>query len=245
MRKVARTQLQPIVELALQKEQQRADGLKAANALDVNPHWKSARQRVVLKRDVLGALKGMAGDRNRCMYCLDSNGSDIEHFWPKRRFPERMFVWPNLLLCCSTCGNLKLDHFPRRDERPLLLDPASDEPWESLDFDPTTGNLTARFDAVQKDWIEKGVETTKLLHLDRREELANGYLRSWQRICRATQRLLADRNAIAQNFIAELQLEDDHGLVDWAFRYGGKTMDPFSLLKAEMPEFWQECLGLI
>jgi hypothetical protein len=27
------------------------------------------------------------------MYCLDSHATDIEHFWPKTPYPQRMFVW--------------------------------------------------------------------------------------------------------------------------------------------------------
>lgn len=179
------------------------------------------------------------------MYCLDSHGSDIEHFWPKAVYPERMFVWPNLLLCCTSCGNHKGDQFPKNAGRPLLIDPTVDDPWDSLDFDPVTGIVTARFDRQRNDYVAKGVETVRLLKFDKREGLSEGCRRSWLRICKSVERLLAGNNLTEDAFIDELRLGDEHGLLEWCFRYGGSSLETFLQFREEKPGFWNRCTQLI
>lgn len=44
--------------------------------------WKSARQTTTMQR-IIETLQSMMGPRQRCMYCVDSHGSDIEHFGRK------------------------------------------------------------------------------------------------------------------------------------------------------------------
>ena len=92
--------------------------------------------------EVRGALEAMATGRGRCMNCEDSLGTDIEHFYPKARYPRRAFSWTNYLLACSHCNsNLKRQRFPFLDRRPALLDPTTDDPLDHLLFIPSTGEL--------------------------------------------------------------------------------------------------------
>jgi uncharacterized protein (TIGR02646 family) len=84
----------------------------------------------------------MASGLQRCMYCEDSQGTDIDHFDPKSRTPIRAFDWSNLLLACSFCNsNAKRSQFPvdPATDTPLLVDPTSDDPLEHLSLSPTTG----------------------------------------------------------------------------------------------------------
>ncbi|EFE74634.1 hypothetical protein SSIG_02186 [Streptomyces filamentosus NRRL 11379] len=77
----------------------------------------------------------MAPGHQRCMYCGDSQGTDIDHFEPKSRAPLRTFEWLNHLLACAYCNsNQKRNRFPRSetDGSPLLLDPTLQEPLEHL-----------------------------------------------------------------------------------------------------------------
>jgi uncharacterized protein (TIGR02646 family) len=95
-------------------------------------------------RAVRKALEAMASGRSRCMYCEDSLGTDIEHFYPKARYPLKAFSWPNHLLACSHCNsNLKRDQFPFYRRRPALIDPSVDEPAKHLAFLPSTGEFHA------------------------------------------------------------------------------------------------------
>ena len=148
MRRVIRAHLEEDVLTKLRQRQVKTNRKHADGSLDIEREWKSARKTLPLKA-VLASLKGMMGARERCMYCLDSHGTDIEHFWPKTPYPKKMFMWLNLLLCCTECGRFKGDRFPLAEDQPLLIDPTAEDPWLYLDFDPVTALLTKspeRFD---------------------------------------------------------------------------------------------------
>jgi uncharacterized protein (TIGR02646 family) len=183
----------------------------------------------------------MMGKRERCMYCLDSHGSDIEHFRPKATFPKRMFRWRNLLLCCTECGRFKGIQFPLQGKRPLLIDPSKEEPWRYLDFDPDTGNVIARFDLQAGTYSPKGEKTEEILQLDRREALAAGYQKTYRRLCKKVQRFLDEPNLSADKLIAELQEADDHGLLGWCFFGTGQDETPFKDFEQQHPLLWQYC----
>lgn len=93
-----------------------------------------------------------ATEPERCMYCEHNDGGEIDHFWPKHRFPERAFAWENFLWACSRCNNRKGTDFPCDPPgRPVLLNPTdpADIPRDHLLLSPTTGRyefLTLRGD---------------------------------------------------------------------------------------------------
>ena len=105
---------------------------------------KSSAQHRATFDVVRAKLQEMAAGRTRCMYCEDSLGTDIEHFYPKAQHPERAFTWTNYLLACSHCNsNLKRELFPLLNGQPALIDPSSDDPAQHLSFLPSTGALVA------------------------------------------------------------------------------------------------------
>lgn len=241
MRKIQRIPLPPGVNFELLRKQ------SAANARRGNPDfsppriWDNARgSRAVLA--AAATLAKMAGDTERCMYCEDSHGTDIEHFWPKTPYPESLFVWRNLLLCCTECGRLKGQRFPLDEtSSPLLLDPTVEEPWQHLDFDPETGNLVARFDIDRNAFSDKGKATVALLALDRREALARVYRRTHQRLAKITAEAIDDGNPNADLLIERLRGADDNGLIAWCFHGSGKDTEPFRGLRQTHPDLWDIC----
>jgi uncharacterized protein (TIGR02646 family) len=218
-----------------------ADTKHIAGTLNVEATWKSARQTKPINV-ALGVLKTMAGNRQRCMYCGDSHGTDIDHFWPKQRYTERMFRWPNLLLCCTECGRFKGDDLPLANGLPLLVDPTADDPWQFLDFDPATGNVVARFDTTINDWKAKGAETVKALHLDRREALAASYQQTHRRLKSRVEAALQTPAPNPNALLQELRDADDHGLLGWYFTGTGQGVEPFSGLRQNHPAVWQSCV---
>jgi hypothetical protein len=114
-------------ELASRLER-RTSALKAINADSVVARraWTAARGD---RRRIREQLVRMAPGVERCMYCGDNRGTDIDHFEPIKELPTGTFEWLNHLLACSTCNsNLKLDIFPRDPSgTPLLLDPTRDD----------------------------------------------------------------------------------------------------------------------
>ena len=143
MRKVQRIGLQPAtVRLLARKQsvvQQAANPKAVAYSL-----WR--RPPKAAFRDIRAALTTMAHGRARCMYCEDSAGTDIDHFYPKSLYPLRTFSWDNYLSACSFCNsNCKrasdpLTSFGNR----ILLDPSIDDPADHLDFVPSTGEFLSR-----------------------------------------------------------------------------------------------------
>ena len=241
MRRVIRVTLEPKVQEELNQRQMEADRKRGADALQVNDEWQNARQTVTL-RSVFATLKRMMGERERCMYCLDSHGTDIEHFWPKTPYPERLFLWPNLLLCCTECGRLKGDRFPLAEGQPLLVDPTAEEPWLHLDFDPTTGNVVALFDVNANDLSLKGLKTVEVLQLDRREALAAGYRRTFRRLSAVVESHLSEGAPAAGDLVAALREADDHGLLGWCIIGTGRTLPPFRDLREHQPAVWARCV---
>jgi uncharacterized protein (TIGR02646 family) len=201
---------------------------------DLNAIWKASRQAANF-RPVLEALYAMSGLRKRCMYCLDSEGSDIEHFRPKSEFPSYSFNWTNFLLCCTQCGRLKGRQFPTNALNvPLLIDPSIDDPWQHLDFDSATGNIDARYDLTTNAYDPKGEETVNALQLNKREHLSKGYKITLKRLENLIQ------NSITENNFMEKLIEvDDHGLLGWCFSSKGRQSAPFDLLTEEHYQEWQ------
>jgi uncharacterized protein (TIGR02646 family) len=240
MRRIERHNLPVATQKALDKRQIDADAMRVAGTLDVEKMWKIARQTKPLKTS-LSVLESMAGQRHRCMYCGDSHGTDMEHFWPKKRHPERMFRWPNLLLCCTECGRFKGEQFPMDHGQPLLVDPTAEDPWQFLDFDPNTGNIVARFDVASNDWTSKGTETVKVLHLDRREALAESYQKTYRRLKSLVEAALQQTPIAAAALANALCEADDHGLLGWCFRGTGQNESPFRDLRLKNQAAWDAC----
>jgi uncharacterized protein (TIGR02646 family) len=238
MRNIQRLPLIPATQNALQKKQESVNQKRLLAGFNAIQEWKISR-RLKSICTVLVNLKRMAGKRERCMYCDDSHGSDIEHFWPKTPYPQRMFIWENLLLCCTECGRIKGELFPLdAGGAPLLIDPSIDNPWNYLEFDSQTGNITAKYDLQTNGFSPKGENTVSILHLNSREAMASSYLRSLKRIKNTVIPYISgsagtpDFRALLKN----LRLADENGLLDWCFKYSGKEETPFKEFICKYPE---------
>lgn len=242
MRKICRKSLPQAEARKLRTEQTNANVKLATKTLDVQKEWKRARQNKPLKV-AFDTLLEMAGNRERCMYCGDSQGTDIEHFWPKNTYPKKMFQWNNLLLGCTACGR---DHkgimFPLdAGKKPLLIDPTKDDPWLFLDFDPKTGNFSARYDALGNP-APKGEKTVEVLALDRREALASGHQKAYKHISELIAEAAASAMANATSLITRLKEVDEYGILGWCFRGAGINEPPMSSLRSAHPTIWAVCV---
>lgn len=122
-------------------------------------------------REIRSVLSQMASGLERCMYCEDSTGTAIEHFWPKSTYPHRAFDWLNYLIICALCNSNKGSRFPQDDSgRPLLLDPSDEDPLDHMALSPTTGSLLPL--------SPKGRTTVEIIDLDR-EILVKGRAYAW------------------------------------------------------------------
>jgi uncharacterized protein (TIGR02646 family) len=97
----------------------------------------------------------------KCAFCESRmahvSSPNVEHYRPKSKFLDQMFVWQNWLLSCGRCNDKKWAHFPICDGQPCLLDPTTEDPNEHVGF----------LDAQIIDRTPRGAKTVKLVGLDR------------------------------------------------------------------------------
>jgi uncharacterized protein (TIGR02646 family) len=132
--------------------------------------WKQA-SRTKAFEEIRRVLQSMATGLVRCMYCEDSRGVAIDHFWPLSRYPRRAFRWHNYLYACTYCNsNQKRDQFPIEPitRRPLLVKPTREDPRDHLVFAPSTGMFRPRRSSP------KGDPTIRVFGLNIRPELPIG-----------------------------------------------------------------------
>jgi hypothetical protein len=134
--------------------------------------WHRTSTRTHVTTPVRAALAGMAPGAERCMYCGDNQGTDIDHHEPLARDPLRAFDWLNHLLACSHCNSHhKRDRFPVDDRgRPLLIDPSAEDPFEHLMLSLSVGEY--------RPLTAKGEQSIEVFGLNR-HILARGRLQAY------------------------------------------------------------------
>lgn len=137
---------------------------------EVDRLWKLKDNKTF--KEVKEKLRDMCPGIERCMYCEDSAGTDIEHFYPKDTYPSKAFEWDNYLLACSTCNsNYKRDQFPLGPEdQPLLINPVEEEPGDHISLSPKTGKYT--------ELTAKGAKSIDIYGLNR-DPLVKGRYYAW------------------------------------------------------------------
>lgn len=151
MRKLHRDTLTPesAALLVRRKEQIRAAGeahttesaRRAARKAEAARLWEQEGTRAF--SEVRHTLRAMAPPVERCMYCENSEGTDVEHFRPRSSYPESTYDWENLLWACATCNsNHKRTRFPCDTAgEPLLINPTAEDPREHVALLPRSGQL--------------------------------------------------------------------------------------------------------
>lgn len=239
MRRVQRLPLPERTKRYLAKRQAKVDGGSPVDAV-----WKSSRQTQAMSQ-VESTLNQMAGLRQRCMYCWDSRGIDIEHYWPKSSFPEMAFDWENLLLACGGCNREKLDKFELDPQgNPLFISPVDDDPWDHLFFEPRTGLFAARVraEANGASTVQdpRGSYTLKILQTLSSEGCVEGRLRAYRNLVRAVRTFLASGRSAADTdeLIEGFRDGDDYGLGVWFLEREGSAEEPFASLRSREPVVW-------
>lgn len=113
--------------------------------------WRRKKIRDEVHKPLSYALRHMAPGLERCMYCGDNQGTDIDHFEPLARNPLRTFDWLNHLLACALCNShKKRDMFPvDADGKPLLIDPTVEDPFDHLSLTLSFGEYVSLTDKGQ------------------------------------------------------------------------------------------------
>ena len=119
--------------------------------------WFSRRNRASNPtfRRVRASLTRMCSGAQRCVYCEDSVGDEVEHIQPKDLYPCLVFVWTNYVYACGRCNGGKNNKFavitgnglvdvtrpagapvaPPEPGTPAFLNPRVEDPLDFLDLD--------------------------------------------------------------------------------------------------------------
>lgn len=121
---------------------------------------------------------------------------------------------------------------------------AGSERAKEASLDTRIDNLTARFDMTSASPSIRGVGTVRLLQLDRREAMTEGYRRTYRRLSECISRALAVPGAIDEiRLVSDLLQLDDHGLMGWCFGPVGSKVRPFADLLLRDPNGWSACVA--
>ncbi len=245
MRRLVRTVLPDRVRGYLARKQREVDSGKPPDVA-----WSRARSTRTMD-EVMEELTRMVGPRERCMFCADSRGVDIDHFWPKARYPEHTFLWDNLLLICSGCNRKKGERFELdATGSPLLINPTRDDPWDHLYYDSETGIVTARFIPKTGEPDPRGQYTVERSNLPVNiQPVTEGRLRTQRNLIRCVGRFLelsnppGGRHALEQELLACLDDNSDYGLCTWFFSRDGQNEPPFADLRNTAGDVWDRLAG--
>jgi len=208
MRHIDRLPLRSRTEAYLAARQYAVD-----RGADARKAWEAARQTRAFT-PIKVALTAMAGRTQRCMFCEDSLGADVDHFWPVRGEagdPGRTFQWANLLLVCTPCNRAKGSEFPLADDgTPLLIDPTADEPTEHLTFVPETGELAAAWEPHGEE-SARGVETLRVIRTLNAEPVTRRRRAAYEVLADAVQEYLDGKRGLA-SLLNTIRKHRDFGL---------------------------------
>lgn len=122
--------------------------------------WATSGQKHQL-RDALAPLS-----REKCTFCESLLGvtafPEIEHYWPKSRYPGRVFEWDNLFLACSLCNRAK----GNQDHNGALIKPDAEDPEPLLWLNLDSGKLEPG-EGLPPELTERVHETIRICNLNR------------------------------------------------------------------------------
>ena len=192
-------------------------------------------------RGVIEKLGELAGPGEPCMFCDANESTDVEHYRPKRVFPQLALVWENLLWACTNCNRFKLDRFPPDTEPGArLLNPVEDNVWEHFFIDQF-GTLTPAWRPHLSAFEPRAVSTREILRLDRqtlhRQTLQERRLLRLRGLKRAAEDTVA-RYRSNQLTLDEVKQRIEHWKVepfqadvaDYFLNGPGRTEEPFAAL---------------
>lgn len=134
-------------------------------------HMASPTSKRYALPSVRSALHKM--QHGKCCYCEAiipprGDGQAVEHFRPRKLYPQLKNVWSNLLLACSQCNGNKHDQFVEsKDGRAGLLDPSDPtiDPEDHIAF-ITSGPLALIGSCTSKNGSVLGETTIDTVKLD-------------------------------------------------------------------------------
>ena len=79
-----------------------------------------------------------------CGYCERTAKGEVDHFRPKRRFPNLVYEWSNWVFACPDCNRSKRDKWPSGGYVDPCANTRAARPEAFFTFDTTSGELLPR-----------------------------------------------------------------------------------------------------
>ena len=79
-----------------------------------------------------------------CAYCEEICQGEVEHFRPKSRFPEQVYLWSNWVFACHDCNHAKGDKWPVNGYVDPCARARSTRPERFFDFDTVSGEILVK-----------------------------------------------------------------------------------------------------
>lgn len=159
--------------------------------------WRTDTKAFIDADGVKAVLTAMCHGLQRCCYCEDSAGNEIEHIFPKALFPEKTFVWENYLFACGICNKYKSSKYAIFDTSSILykletpdkktlrvqpptpyisavINPREDNPMDFWELDLTDFTFRITVAAGSSDYQKADYTLNELLYLNNRENLVKG-----------------------------------------------------------------------
>jgi hypothetical protein len=200
--------------------------------------WKSFRSSVAGKA-IVDVLASMAGATERCYYCGDSRGADVDHFVPIDQNWSEAFTWSNLQLVCPPCNRQKNALPTVVAGVRTVIDPCREEPWDHVVLIVETGIVTARtFGDGSVDVLGgRTVSRFKGLNL---EAVVERRRRSIRRIVAAAERVLVEGDTIPnRRDLLWAASDDTFGIAIWFAAREGSEHPAFSALRQSHRALWR------
>ena len=99
-----------------------------------------------------------------CGYCERNTRGEVDHFRPKRRFPELVYDWENWIFSCHECNQAKGDKWSEEGYVDPCAVSESDRPENYFTFNTGNGAITPwrGLDTDQFDKAQKMIDDLKL-----------------------------------------------------------------------------------
>ena len=107
-----------------------------------------------------------------CAYCEEFTHGEVDHFYPKSRFPALVYSWSNWLFACRDCNRAKSDIWPAAGFVDPCATSASDRPERYFTFDTQTGFIRPH-ESLSSHRREMAEETIRVLGLNDFHHLKN------------------------------------------------------------------------
>lgn len=180
----------------------------------------------------------MAHSRNRCVYCDDARGADVDHFAPIDHDHTQAFSWDNHLWSCPECNRRKSTKFPIAAGEPTLLNPVTENWWSLLTLDTATGVLAPRY--VGGGFDPRGKDTLEVFQPVNFESVIEGRCRAIRRIRRAADAAVDEGDKPdTRTALARAVAEDDYGVAQWFALAAGRDESAFAALRVTRPGIWR------